>query len=140
MLASLANVATWQYTGYNAIILYAGLRSISPELYEAAALDGAGPIQIARRIKLPALAPTLLLTLVFAVVGTFQYFAEPQIFTSLAPQVITPSYTPNLYAYNLAFTNQQYSYSAAISFALGIVVVIASSLVIWISSRRMRSL
>lgn len=139
ILPSLANVAMWEYTGYNAIILFAGLRSISPELYEAAALDGAGQFQIAWRIKLPALRPTLLLTLIFAVIGTFQYFAEPQIFTALAPDVITPSFTPNLYAYNLAFTGQQYSYAAAVSFVLGLVVVIASSVVIWASSRERKA-
>ncbi|MGI8417517.1 MAG: carbohydrate ABC transporter permease [Nakamurella sp.] len=101
---------------------FAGLCSISPELYEATALDRAGRIKIACYTKLPALVPTIILTLVFAIIGTFQYFTEPQIFASLAPSAIPPSFTPNLYAYNLAFTNQQYSYSAAISFALGFVV------------------
>ena len=45
---------------------------------------------------------------------------------SLAPGVIVDSYTPNLFPWNLAFTNQEYNYSAAISFALGAVVVVCS--------------
>lgn len=136
ILPSLANISVWEYVGYNAIILFAGLRSISPDLYEAAALDGAGRIKTAWYIKLPALVPTIVLTVVFAVIGTFQYFTEPQIFAALAPSAISPSFTPNLYAYNLAFTNQQYSYSAAISFALGIVVVLASSAFIAYNARK----
>ncbi len=135
ILPSLANVATWQYTGYNAIILFAGLQAISPDLYEAAAIDGANRWQIARWIKLPALRPTLLLTLVFALIGTFQYFTEPQIFSALAPDVIMPSFTPNLYAYSLAFIGQEYSYSAALSFVLGIIVVIVSTVFIRLTSK-----
>ncbi|MDR1392391.1 MAG: sugar ABC transporter permease [Bifidobacteriaceae bacterium] len=127
VLGSLANIAVWQFVGYNTIILYAALRSVSPELYEAAALDGAGALKTAWHIKLPALRPTLALVVVFSLIATFQYFTEPRIFAAMAPGTITPSFTPNLYAYNLAFTNQQYSYSAAISFALGVLVVIASS-------------
>ncbi len=138
ILPSLANVATWEYTGYNAIILFAGLQAISPELYEAAAIDGASRLQIALLIKLPALRPTLLLTLVFALIGTFQYFAEPQIFSALAPDVIMPSFTPNLYAYSLAFIGQEYSYSAALSFVLGIIVVIVSTIFIRTTSQQPR--
>lgn len=138
MLYSLANVAVWEWTGYNAIILYAALRSVPPELYEAASIDGAGAISTAWHIKIPSIAPALVLTLVFSVIGTLQLFNEPQIFTTLAPQVITSSYTPNIYAYTLAFTNQQYGYSAAISFTLGLVIVVASYAVILISARRSR--
>jgi multiple sugar transport system permease protein len=139
MLPSLANVATWEYTGYNAIILFAGLQAISPELYEAAAIDGASRLQVALLIKLPALRPTLLLTLVFALIGTFQYFAEPQIFSALAPDVIVPSFTPNLYAYSLAFVGQEYSYSAALSFVLGIIVVVVSTVFIRVTSQQPRA-
>ena len=57
MLFSLANVATWTYTGYNMIILYAALRSIPTELYEAAAVDGAGPVSTALAHQAPAAAP-----------------------------------------------------------------------------------
>ena len=60
MLFSLANVATWTYTGYNMIILFAALRAIPSELYEAAAVDGAGPFSTALHIKLPLLRPALL--------------------------------------------------------------------------------
>ena len=136
LLWSIANVATWTWTGYNMIIFYAALRAIPAELYEAAAADGAGPVRIARYIKLPLLRPALLLTTIFSVIGSFQLFAEPQIFYAIAPQVIGKSYTPNLYVYNLAFDDQRLNYAAALSFLLGIVVFIVSFGVMWLSRRQ----
>ena len=124
MLWSIANVSTWTYTGYNMIILYAALRSIPTELYEAAAVDGAGPVRTAIHIKLPLLRPALLLCAIFSVIGSFQLFAEPQIFFDIAPAVIGKDYTPNLYVYNLAFADQRLNYAAALSFMLGVVVFV----------------
>jgi multiple sugar transport system permease protein len=135
-LWSIANVGTWTYTGYNMIILYAALRAIPSELYEAAAVDGASPYKIARYVKLPLLRPALLLCTIFSVIGSFQLFAEPQIFFQLAPGVIGKDFTPNLYVFNLAFQDQRLNYAAAISFLLGAVVFVISYLVMWLSRRQ----
>ena len=139
MLASMANIVTWEFVGYNMIILYAALRSVPGELYEAAAVDGAGAWRVAWSIKLPSLRPALLLCLIFSVIGSFQLFAEPQLLQRLAPSVIDSAYTPNLYAYTLAFTGQEVNYAAAVSFLLGIVIVIVSSLVLLAGNRRSRA-
>jgi multiple sugar transport system permease protein len=139
MLASLANIVSWEFIGYNMIILYAALRTIPTELLEAAAVDGAGQWRIARHIKLPAIRPALLLTTLFSVIGTFQLFNEPQIMTTIAPTVIGSAYTPNLYAYTLAFTSREVNYAAAVSFALGLVIVVFSYLVILPATRRSRA-
>jgi len=136
MLWSIANVSTWTYTGYNMIILFAALRAIPSELYEAAAVDGAGPVRTATSVKLPLLRPALLLCAIFSVIGSFQLFAEPRIFYDIAPQVIGKSYTPNLYVYNLAFADQRLNYAAALSFLLGIVVFAVSYLVMYASRRQ----
>ena len=136
MLWSIANVSTWTYTGYNMIILYAALRAIPTELYEAASVDGAGAVRTAIHIKLPLLRPALLLCTIFSVIGSMQLFAEPQIFSSIAPQVIGKSYTPNLYVYNLAFADQRLNYAAALSFMLGIFVFVISYLVMYASRRQ----
>jgi multiple sugar transport system permease protein len=139
MLGSLANVVSWEFIGYNMIILFAALRTIPTELLESAAVDGAGQWRIAWHIKLPAIRPALLLTVLFSVIGTFQLFNEPQIMTTIAPTVIGSAYTPNLYAYTLAFTSRQVNYAAAISFALGLVIVVFSYLVILPATRRSRA-
>jgi multiple sugar transport system permease protein len=138
MLASMANIVTWEFVGYNMIILYAALRAIPHDLYEAAAVDGAGPWRVAWSIKLPALRPALLLCLIFSVIGSFQLFAEPQLLQRLAPSVIDSAYTPNLYAYTLAFTGQEVNYAAAVSFLLGVVIIIASYTVLLATNRRSR--
>jgi len=139
MLASIANIVTWEFVGYNMIILYAALRSIPHDLYEAAAVDGAGAWRIAWSIKIPALRPALVLCLIFSVIGSFQLFTEPQLMQRLAPSVIDSAYTPNLYAYTLAFTGQEVNYAAAVSFLLGLVIVIASYTVLIATNRRARS-
>jgi multiple sugar transport system permease protein len=136
MLWSIANVSTWTFTGYNMIIFYAALRAIPAELYEAAAVDGAGAFRTALYVKLPLLRPAILLCTIFSVIGSFQLFAEPRVFYDIAPQVIGKSYTPNLYVYNLAFADQRLNYAAALSFMLGIVVFIVSFVVMRISTRQ----
>ncbi len=137
-LASIANIVTWSFVGYNMIILYAALRSIPTELYEAARIDGATEARIAWSIKLPAIRPALLLTLIFSVIGAFQLFNEAHLLRSIAPNVIGTAYTPNIYAYNLAFINQEINYAAAIAFLLGIVIMIVSFVVQLSSQRRER--
>ena len=139
MLGSIANIVTWEFTGYNMLILYAALRTIPTELYEAAAVDGAGQWRIAWSIKIPAIRGALLLALIFSVIGSFQLFAEPNLLQRLAPSVIDNAWTPNLYAYNLSFTSQQINYAAAVSFMLGAVIVIASYVVLFTVNRRSRS-
>ena len=57
---AIATLMTWQWTGYNAIIFLAGLQTIPGELYEAARMDGAGPVQTFFRITLPLMRPVLL--------------------------------------------------------------------------------
>jgi multiple sugar transport system permease protein len=126
MLGSIMNIVTWSFVGYNMIIMYSALRTVPAELYEAARIDGAGEFQIAWSIKVPALRPAIILTVIFSVIGSFQLFNEPSILRSIAPNVITRGYTPNLYAYNQAFAAQDMNYSAAIAFLLGFVIMIVS--------------
>jgi multiple sugar transport system permease protein len=123
---SIINIVNWEFVGYNMIIMYAALRSIPSELYEAARVDGASEIRIATAIKIPSIRPAILLTVIFSVIGTFQLFNEPNLMRTLAPTVIGSDWTPNLYAYNIAFVNQDANYAAALAFVLGIAIMIIS--------------
>jgi multiple sugar transport system permease protein len=136
VLGSLSNIVTWEFTGYNMIILYAALRAIPVDLYEAAAVDGAGAWRIAWSIKIPAIRSAILLTVIFSVIGSFQLFNEPNLVQRLAPSSIDNAYTPNLYAYSLAFISQELNYAAAVSFALGLVIVAVSYLVLALTNRK----
>jgi multiple sugar transport system permease protein len=129
MLGSMMNVVTWEFVGYNMIIMYSALRAIPRDLYEAAAIDGAGELRTAWSIKIPAIRPAIMLTVIFSIIGTFQLFNEPSLMRALNPPAISVSYTPNFYAYNIAFINQDINYAAAIAFALGLFIAIISYVV-----------
>lgn len=132
----LMNIVTWQWAGYYMIIIYAALRGIDPSVYEAAKIDGANEWQIALRIKVPMISSAMVLILVFALIGTLQFFTEPQVLRSIAQGSIPASFTPNMYAFTLAFSYDQINYASAISFALGLFVVIMSYLFMFISRKR----
>lgn len=135
ILGSMMNIVTWEFVGYNMIIMYAALRAIPVDLYEAAAIDGASQMRIAWSIKIPAIKGAIMLTVIFSVIGTFQLFNEPALLDAIAPVVITNGFTPNFYAYNVAFINQDVNYAAAIAFMLGIVIA-AVSYIVQLSTQR----
>jgi multiple sugar transport system permease protein len=135
LLASLGNIVTWAWTGYNMIVLYSALQGVPREMYEAALIDGASQTQIALRVKVPAIRQAVALAAIFSVIGTMQFFVEPYVMSRFAPQ-ISAGYTPNLYAYNQAFAYSDFHYSAAISFTLGFVVFVAAYAFVFLSRRR----
>lgn len=99
VLASMANITTWTFTGYNMLIFLAALQAIPHELYEAARIDGATGFQIAIRIKLPNVRSAALLSMLLSIVGTIQLFNEPQIMQTADPS-ISKTYTPMMMAMN----------------------------------------
>ncbi len=126
MLVSITNITVWTWVGYVMIIFYTALQAVPVDVEEAAAVDGATRFQIAWHIKLPLIRPAVVLVVFFSIIGSMQLFNEPHILSAIRPQVIDPAYTPNLYAFNLAFSNQDFPYSAAISFIMGIVAFVTS--------------
>jgi multiple sugar transport system permease protein len=138
LLLSLGNIVTWAWTGYNTIVLYSALQGVPREMYEAALIDGASQVQIAVRIKVPAIGQAIGLAAIFTVIGTMQFFVEPYVMSRFAPQ-ISAGYTPNLYAYNQAFAYSDFHYSAAISFTLGFVVFVAAYAFVLLTRKRRRS-
>ncbi|KQQ93950.1 sugar ABC transporter permease [Leifsonia sp. Leaf325] len=129
VLASIGNIVTWEFVGYNMLIFYSALRIIPTDLYEAAALDGAGAGRVIRHIKIPAIRGAIIIAAIFSVIGSFQLFNEPSILQALAPNTISTYFTPNLYAYNLSFAGQQYNYSAAIAIIMGLITMLIAYVV-----------
>jgi multiple sugar transport system permease protein len=136
MLASIANIVTWEFVGYNMLIFYAALRTVPGELYEAAAIDGAGALRTVLSIKIPALRGAIVIATIFSIIGTFQLFNEPNILRTLEPNVIETYYTPNMYAYNLSFAGQQYNYSATVAIVMGVLTAVIAYVVQLRGSRR----
>jgi multiple sugar transport system permease protein len=125
-LWSIANISTWEFTGYNMIIFYSALQSIPQEIYESGRLDGLSETGIALRLKLPLIVPALILGVLFSIVGSLQLFNEPIILKNLTGSAITTHYTPNIFAYNVAVVNTDFNYGGAIAVILGIVTFIFS--------------
>jgi multiple sugar transport system permease protein len=132
----LLNVVTWQWSGYYMVIIYAALKGIDSSIYEAARIDGASGPQIALRIKVPMVSSAFALILIFSLIGTLQFFTEPQALGPIANGSVTPDFTPNIYAFNLAFTYAQFNYASAISFALGFVVFVAVAIFMFFTRKR----
>jgi multiple sugar transport system permease protein len=129
VLASIGNIVTWEFVGYNMLIFYAALRVVPVSLYEAAAIDGASELRIITAIKIPAIRGALVVATIFSIIGSFQLFNEPSILKSLAPNSITTDYTPNLFAYSLSFSGQQYNYSATVAIVMGVITMVVAYVV-----------
>ncbi|HEX2864934.1 MAG TPA: sugar ABC transporter permease [Deinococcales bacterium] len=115
---------TWRWTGYNAIILLAGLQSIPGELYEAAAIDGAGAWTSFTRITVPMLRPSLLFTLVLSIIGTLQLFTEPALITNSVNGGATT--TLGTYLYQQGFRSFNFGYASAIAYTVAFIAGIFS--------------
>ncbi|RZU60590.1 carbohydrate ABC transporter permease [Zhihengliuella halotolerans] len=133
---SLVNIVTWQWAGYYMVVVYAALRSIDPAIYEAARIDGANGLQTALQIKLPMISSSMVMVVTFALIGTLQFFTEPVVMQSIAQGSIDAAYTPNMYAFSLAFSYSQFNYASAIAFSLGILVFIGSFLFLFLTRKQ----
>ncbi|MEV7399624.1 sugar ABC transporter permease [Streptomyces sp. NPDC091267] len=124
VLASIGNIVTWEFVGYNMLIFYSALKVVPRSLYEAAAIDGAGEWRLVTAVKLPAIRSALVIATIFSVIGSFQLFNEPSILQKLAPNAITSDFTPNLYTYSLSFSGQQHNYAATVAIVMGVITAI----------------
>ena len=117
---------TWRWTGYNAVILLSGLQSIPLTLYEAAKIDGAGPLQRFFRITIPMLRPVLLFCFVLSTIGTLQLFTEPWLITTTGPGNATETLVT--YLYKTGFRSFNFGYASAIAYTVAIIAAAFSIL------------
>ncbi|MEZ4870553.1 MAG: sugar ABC transporter permease [Caldilineaceae bacterium] len=120
-LPSLILTGVWSI-GPGMLIFLAGLQSISQELYEAAKLDGATTWRLFRHITIPMLSPQILFNTVIGIIGSYQVFTASFILTDGGPNNAT--LTLVLYLYRRGFLMARFGYSAAIAWALFIIIMI----------------
>ena len=132
---SLANIAVWGGVGFNMIIIYTSLRGISPALYDSARIDGASEWQIAWRIKIPLVAPALVLTGLFALIGTLQVYSEP---TTVRPMTteISQTWVPLMHIYRNAFLRDDLPLASAASVLLAVGTLVISIVLLNITQKR----
>ncbi|ROR74083.1 ABC transporter permease [Bogoriella caseilytica] len=103
----------WQHAGWNSIIYLAALAAVSPQLYEAARIDGAGKLQIVRHIDLPALVPTMIILFILNMGGVLATGFE-KIFLMQNPLNLGVSEVIATYVYKIGIVGNQFSYGTAI--------------------------
>ena len=121
-----AGINIWAYTGYTALLLYAGMLQIPGELYESAALDGAGEGRMFFSITLPLLRPVLVLVLVMGLIGSFQIFDTVQI--GYAGHPIPAVRVIYYYIYQQGFTFLKMGYASAVAMLLVVVLAIFTAI------------
>lgn len=119
----------WQYAGFYIIIYYAALKGVPTELEEAAKIDGATPLQIAYKIKVPLIAGVIKVTIVLAIVGSLKYFDLIYVMTGGGPN--GSSEVIASYMYKKAFDTYQFGYGSAVAFFLLIITLVVT----WITRK-----
>jgi lactose/L-arabinose transport system permease protein len=123
---SLGLLMIWAWLGYNTVIMLAGLQTVPPELAEAARVDGAGRVEVFRRITVPLLRPVIVFSVTLSVIGTFQMYTEPLILTGGGPFRATR--TPVMEIFATTFENLKFGYAAAMSYVYFAVIVVVTLL------------
>ncbi|MFK0170748.1 carbohydrate ABC transporter permease [Streptomyces sp. NPDC090306] len=129
------NIAVWGGTGFNMIVIYTSLRAIPAEVHEAAKLDGATPLQVALRIKIPMVAPSLVLTLFFSIIATLQVFNEPTTLKPLTNSVST-TWSPLMKVYQDAFAKGDVYAAAAEATLIALATLLVSFAFLRTANRR----
>lgn len=128
----------WKESGFGTIIYLAALSGVSPDLYEAAKIDGCGKWQIMRYINIPSLIPTAIIMLLLAIGRVVnQNFA--QIFVMLSPTVYGVGEVFETYVFRVGIMEGQISYTTAVSLfksVVAAVMVVGSNIIIRRSGRR----
>jgi multiple sugar transport system permease protein len=117
--------AVWKNFGYAAVIFVAGLQSVPDELYEAARIDGAGPIRQFRHVTLPELGPTFIFVGVITAIGFLQAFAEPYVLTPEGGP-LNATLTIVMLMYREGFRWWNMGYAAAVAFVLFALVLLGT--------------
>lgn len=136
-LWSVVAVVIWQFSGYSMVIFLAGLQSIPGEIYEAAAIDGAGPVRRFWYVVRPMLAPAITINLMLSVIGGLKLFDQVWVMTQGGPGGATD--TLSTVIYKQAFQFNQYAYSTAIAVILTVFVIVISSVQYRYLSRQERN-
>ena len=131
---AIALIVFWRYLGFNMVLYLAALQTIPKELYEAAAMDGAGRWQQFWCITLPSLRPMIYFGVTLTVIGGLQLFEEPFILTGGRGGPDQSGMTSAVYLYRMAFDFNDFGGASAMSWLLFVVV----ALMTWLTNRAFR--
>ncbi len=121
---SVSILVLWRWTGYNMILMLAGLQGISKEYYEAATVDGAGIFHQLWHITLPLMRPTFLFCGITSLIGTVYMFDEVFVLTRGEPGISSLNF--GLYLFNTSFVDFRFGYASAVAYTIAVVVFLLS--------------
>ncbi|HEV7719439.1 MAG TPA: sugar ABC transporter permease [Arsenicitalea sp.] len=121
-MISVIVVQVFKNVGLNMILFLAALQGVPKELYEAARVDGAPAFKQFRRITVPLISPTILLTSIITIVGSLQVFAQIAVLTQGGPGLSTTVLV--YYLYQQAFQFHFFGYGATLSIVLFVIVAL----------------
>jgi multiple sugar transport system permease protein len=124
----LAVIAFWTGAGGWIVVMYGALNNISPELLEAARIDGAGAWQTARYVQLPLLRKWIVYMVILAFAAGTQLFVEPELLSQASNGVAGRDYSLNQLTYDFAFQNNDVNTAAAVSVELLVVGLVVAGL------------
>ena len=119
-LPSVMIIYIWQNVGYYAVVFLAGLKGISKELYEAAAIDGAGPVRQFFSVTVPLIRPTTFFLVTMGIIGSFKVFDHISVLTQGGPG--SSSSVMAYYVYRKAFEEYDMGYANALAWALFVLI------------------
>ena len=120
-LVTITFFGIWTYIGYNTVIFLAGLGSISPELYEAAEIDGANKVQLFRHITLPLLSPITFYLALIAFIGTFKAFNH--IYVMRMPQALGSVDVTSIFIFDTFYKSTNYGLATAQAIVLFFIIM-----------------
>ncbi|NPC41566.1 sugar ABC transporter permease [Nocardioides sp. zg-1230] len=137
---AIASMVNWRWTGYNALILLAAMQAIPRDVYESAALDGAGRIRQFTSITVPMIRPTVIFVVITSTIGGLQIFAEPRLFDTQGLGGSDRQYqTLTMYLWELGWRVRDLGMASAVAWLLFLIIVVFA-LVNLLVSRRAGSL
>ena len=127
VMPSMILLGIWKFTGVNILYFMVGLQNIPPVYRQAALIDGANSFQIFYYITLPLLKPILAFVITFAIIGSFNLFAEPLILMQSGNNSLggprDSGWFMTTYLYYMGFQNSRFGYASAIGFSLAILII-----------------
>jgi cellobiose transport system permease protein len=121
---AIATMVNFRWTGYNALILLAGMQAIPRDLYESAAIDGAGRLRRFIYITIPQLRPTVIFVIITATIGGLQIFDEPRLYDQYGRGGSDQQWmTMTIYLYRLGWDQFKFGRAASVAWLLFLVIV-----------------
>ncbi len=122
---AIATMVNYRWTGYNALILLASMQAVNRDYYEAATVEGAGPVRQFFSITLPSLRPTLIFVIITSTIGGLQIFDEPRVFDQFGRGGAGQQWlTISLYLYDIGWGQWNFGRAAAMAWILFVIILL----------------